>query len=111
MYSDADWANCMDTRSSIIGYVITIEGTAIMWASCKQAIVAKSTMVIEYTAASAATDDRFVIHKLLADLKLPRRPLPNFSDHIASTKVLVNPTIENAKMQYADTHHHSVREN
>jgi hypothetical protein len=91
--------------------VITIEGTAIMWASRKQAIVAKSTMVIEYTAASAATDDRFVIHKLLADLKLPRRPLPNFSDHKATTKVLVNPTIENAKMKYVDTHYHSVREN
>jgi hypothetical protein len=109
VYSDADWATCLDTRRSITGYVITIQGTAVMWASRKQTIVAKSTMVAEYIAASAATDDGLVIHKLLADLKLPRRTLPLFCDNMASTKVLVNP-IENAKMKYVDIHYHSVRE-
>jgi hypothetical protein len=50
-----------------------------------------------------------VIHKLLADLTLPRPPLPLFCDNMASTKVLVNP-IENAKMKHVDIHYHSVRE-
>jgi hypothetical protein len=54
-------------------------------------------MAGNYTAASAATDDGLVIHKELAELKLPRHPLPLLCDNMASTKVLVNP-IENVKM-------------
>jgi hypothetical protein len=109
VYSDPDWATCPDTRRSIIGCVITIEGTAVMWASRLQTIVAKSAMAAKYIAASAATDDGLVIHKLLADLKLPRRPLPLFCDNMGLTKVRVNP-IENAKMKYVGIQYHSVRE-
>jgi hypothetical protein len=43
-YSDADYAGDKDERKSTTGYVFTLAGGAISWRSCKQTIVASSTM-------------------------------------------------------------------
>jgi hypothetical protein len=49
-YSDADYAGDKDERKSTTGYMFTLAGGAISWRSCKQTIVASSTMYAKFIA-------------------------------------------------------------
>ena len=51
---DADFAGDIDSRKSTIGFVFTLGGTAISWASNQQKIVTLSTTKSEYVAATEA---------------------------------------------------------
>ena len=51
-YSDADYAGDPDSRRSTSGFVFTLNGGAVIWASRREPIVALSTMESEYIAAS-----------------------------------------------------------
>ena len=49
-YSDADFAECVDTKKSTSGYIFTLAGGAISWKSSKQTVTASSTMQAEFVA-------------------------------------------------------------
>src|SRR6266496_1463224 len=53
-YSDADWAGDINTRRSTTGYVVMLNNGAIAWRSQHQAMVALSTMEVEYMALTEA---------------------------------------------------------
>jgi hypothetical protein len=92
VFADSDWATCPDTRRSMSGYVITIEGSPVVWGSKKQPIVAKSTMAAEYIAASVASDDAISILKFLDDVGIASRPLPLICDNVAASKFCQTPS-------------------
>jgi hypothetical protein len=48
-YADSDWASGKN-RCSVTGYIVTLNGGPIAWASKQQAIVALSTTEAEYIA-------------------------------------------------------------
>lgn len=54
IYTDSDFGACLDTRKSVSGFVITLNGGAIAWHSKKQSTVALSTTEAEYMASAAA---------------------------------------------------------
>eukprot|EP01041_Mallomonas_annulata_P042119 gene42119-biopygen5493 len=54
---DADFANDMDSRRSITGYVFRFAGAPISWPFRAQVPTALSTMEAEYMAASAAVQE------------------------------------------------------
>ena len=53
-YCDADYADCPDTRRSISGFVITMNGGAVSWTCRKQTSVALSTLEAEAVALRVA---------------------------------------------------------
>ena len=53
-YVDADFAGDINSRKSTIGFVFTLGGTVISWASNLQKIVTLSTTEAEYVAATEA---------------------------------------------------------
>ena len=53
-HADVDFAGDIDSRKSTIGFVFTLGGTTISWASNLQKIVALSTIEAEYVAATEA---------------------------------------------------------
>ena len=53
-YVDADFAGDIDSRKSTTGFVFTLGGTAISWASNLQKIVTLSTTEAKYVAATEA---------------------------------------------------------
>jgi hypothetical protein len=53
-YVDADLAGNVDSRKSTTGFVYTLSGTAVCWASKLQKIVALSTTEAEYVTVTKA---------------------------------------------------------
>jgi hypothetical protein len=70
VYSDADHANCLQTRRSRTGIVIFVSGFPITWQSKKQSLVTVSTVESEYVAASSASQELTWILSVLNELKI-----------------------------------------
>lgn len=70
-YCDADWAGDLESRKSTSGILFTIGGTAFLWKSKLQSIVASSTMEAEYISMVICTREALRIRKLLNDFNLP----------------------------------------
>jgi hypothetical protein len=69
-YSDVDYVGDKDDRKSTIGYVFTLIGGVISWRSCKQSIVASSTMYAKFIACFEATNQVLWLKKFIPDLKV-----------------------------------------
>ena len=110
VFTDADWANCKDTRKSISGGVIMLWGYPIIWSSKKQTIVATSTCLAEIVAACSGLIEADKAKELIQELK--------FISEIDSTLYLDNrPAInllQNEKppqtMKHLSIKYHATRE-
>ena len=67
-YVDADFAGDIDSRKNTIGFVFTLGGTAISWASNLQKIVTLSTTEAEYVTANEAGKEMIWLHGFLDEL-------------------------------------------
>ncbi|RVW85457.1 Retrovirus-related Pol polyprotein from transposon TNT 1-94 [Vitis vinifera] len=67
-YVDADFAGDIDSRKSTTGFVFTLGGTAISWASNLQKIVTLSTTEAEYVAATEAGKEMIWLRGFLDEL-------------------------------------------
>ena len=63
---DSDFAADPDTRRSMTGYVMALNGAPISWKSCRQGGVTLSSSEAEYVAASAAAQENIYLRCLLA---------------------------------------------
>jgi enoyl reductase-like protein len=66
-YSDADYANNVDDRKSITGYVFVFAGAPLSWNSMTQHSVALSTMEAEYYAVCKATQEAIYLRMLFEE--------------------------------------------
>ena len=48
VFTDVDWASCLDDRKSTIGYVIYLGSNPISWSSKKQSTMARSSTEAEF---------------------------------------------------------------
>jgi hypothetical protein len=67
-YVDADLAGDVDSRKSTTGFVYTLGGTAVCWASKLQKIVAISTIEAEYVALTEAGKEMVWLQSFLDEL-------------------------------------------
>jgi hypothetical protein len=108
-WCDADFAGDLDTRKSTTGYVFTLSGGAVSWASKRQPTVAASTTEAEYMAASSAVREALWLRKLVADLGQPLAAVPIGCDNRGALSLLHNPVLSD-RSKHIDVHHHFVRE-
>ncbi|XP_072071815.1 secreted RxLR effector protein 161-like [Arachis hypogaea] len=69
-YFDANWITNLSDNNSTSGWIFTICGGAISWASKKQACITHSTMEAEFVALSTAGKEAEWLRNLLYDIKL-----------------------------------------
>jgi hypothetical protein len=108
-YCDADYAGDLDTRRSTTGYIFTVGGGAITWASKCQPTVACSTVEAEYMAAAAATKEAMWLRKLCQDLSVPCKTINIRCDNQGAIK-LSKHSIASQRSKHIDVTHHFVRE-
>lgn len=68
-FTDADYANDVDDRKMVSGYVTMIDDNVVSYASRKQAINAQSTTEAEYVAMNEGTKDLVWVLELCVELK------------------------------------------
>lgn len=81
-FCDADWANDIDDRKSITGYVFVLSGGAISWQSRKQQTVALSTTEAKYMSLTSAAQEAMWLRGILKELKvIESSAVPIYSDN------------------------------
>jgi hypothetical protein len=108
-FSDADWANDLDTRRSTTGFVVMLNNGAVSWKSQRQPTVALSTMEAEYMALTEATKEMKWIRALLEEMNVKIDYAPLFSDSQSAIALSKNP-ISHSRAKHIDIRHHFVRE-
>ncbi|KAK2577970.1 hypothetical protein KPH14_012744 [Odynerus spinipes] len=111
-YSDADWANCKDTRSSVTGSIFIKNDGPISWFSKKQRSVALSTVEAEYIALSFSCQEAIWLRRLIYELENLReqRPVTIYCDNNGAICIAKNRIIS-PRTKHIDVRHHFIREN
>ena len=109
-YSDADWANCVNTRRSTSGVVLLLNGGPIVWFSRKQGVIATSTTDAEYVAAHDAGKEILWTRQLLKEINCDQnKPTTLYCDNAAAEKLIVNPKFHR-RTKHIDVKYHYTRE-
>jgi hypothetical protein len=108
-FCDADWAGDIDNRRSTTGYVFTLGGGVVSWASKVQATVACSTTEAEYMAAAFATREALWLRKLGGDLDLGLGAVNIQCNNQGAIKLVKHP-IATQRSKHIDIQHHFVQE-
>jgi hypothetical protein len=109
-FVDADFANNLDDRRSITGYVFMMAGAPISWQSNSQKTVALSTMEAEYMALAAAVQESIWFRMLLEELKFTlQQPIRLYEDNVACIHFSDHPG-EHRRSKHIDYRYHFVRE-
>jgi len=80
-YVDANWAGDTDGLRCMTGFIFTLNGGPISWASKRQSTVATSTAEAEYVAAAMATKEALWLRKLLLALGVDGGAVPMEEDN------------------------------
>jgi hypothetical protein len=109
-YSDASWADDLESRRSVGGYVVLVAGGAISWRSKQQTLVATSTTESELLAASDATKEVIALRRLATDLGHGTvGPTTIFEDNAGAIAIAENPT-SHGRTKHFDVQQLFVRE-
>lgn len=109
-YSDSDYANCLDTRRSVMGYSYNLGLGAISWASRKQKTVSLSSCEAEYIAVSEAGKEGTWLRQLLSGLHIALPSATRLAcDNNGAVSLAGDPAFH-ARVKHIDVRHHHIRQ-
>lgn len=109
-YSDSDWAGDIETRRSTTGYVVLVDGAAVVWNSKLQPTVATSTVEAEYMASASAARELIWLRNILSDIGMkPEGPLLIKGDNQGAISTAHNPMVT-VRTKHIDVQHHFIRD-
>lgn len=107
-YIDADYANDIDARRSISGYVVKVYGATVIWSSKKQQSVALSSTEAEYVALTQGIQDIIWLKGLLNDMNIDAGTVTVYEDNQGAIFMASN--FENKRAKHIDVKYHFIRE-
>lgn len=109
-YSDSDFANDLDERKSVSGYVFKLFGGVISWRSRKQTTISLSTTEAEYVALNSCCQEAIWLKGLYQELipKCDEVPVL-FCDNQSALCIAKNHMYSN-RTKHIDIKHHFIRE-
>ena len=69
-YSDSDFASCVDSRKSTLGYIFMYSGGDVSWRSAKQTLIAASTMEADFVSCFEATSHGVWMKSFISKLRI-----------------------------------------
>ena len=109
-YVDADWGSNPNGRKSHSGYLFTVCGGVISWASKKQSVVALSSTEAEYVAASLASQEAIWLRALLGDISfVQKKPTVIKEDNQGTIALSRNPKYH-PRTKHIDIKYHFIRD-
>ncbi|GKB12493.1 ribonuclease H-like domain-containing protein, partial [Tanacetum coccineum] len=91
-YGDADWAKCLKTRKSVIGYCVFFNNCLISWKSKKTEHYIQIIHRLEYRSLSSVACEIIWIHKFLLDLNTKvSLPIDLHCDNKYALQLAINP--------------------
>nr|GEX04586.1 hypothetical protein [Tanacetum cinerariifolium] len=109
-FLDVDWAACLMTRRSLIGYCNYLGHSLVSWKTKKQPIISRSSTEAEYRAMAVTTCEILWLSFLLKDLHIRvKLPITLFCDNKSAQQVASNPCFHE-RSKHLDMDCHFIRE-
>jgi hypothetical protein len=110
IFTDADYANCAESRRSYSAYVVTWGDSILSWKSRKQPTVSSSTTEAEYRALYDGTQEAVWLNYLLNSLRVTlKAPIAMLVDNQAAIALAKNP-MHQQRTKHIDVKFHWTRE-
>ena len=93
-YADSDYANCIDTRRCVSGYITYFRSSPISWISKKMPSVVLSTTEAEYMALCLLAQECLFLRHFLEELGITfTKPIKLMEDNQSTIKLAKNPEL------------------
>jgi hypothetical protein len=110
VYSDPDWANCLDERKSMSGGEFFLGESLVAWLSKKQGSISLSTTEAECIASTTCCTQVLWMIQTLADLEVNyNAPIPIHCDNTSEISVSKN-LVFHSKTKHMPIKYHFLRE-